>query len=281
VVTKERVDARVQLFDAGMYNPIVRRTLLFPTSDLPAQLAGLPVIMLPPTAAQQAQQVAAVATQLDPRAVKAFVNDGRARYYGMETLARFLLSRRLSVEANYSYIVGRELDPNRNVRRLPPQTGAATIRYVARRPWFEVSVAAAGSQDRLSGGDRDDERIGASFRRADIASFFQGGRVAPWLDEATGVFRPLGESLLQIQNRVLPIGSIVNGVPVQNDNSRVPLYLSTAGWATVSIRSGIPIGERWQAFAAIENLLDRNYRYHGSGVDAPGLNAYLSFSYRF
>ena len=62
---------------------------------------------------------------------------------------------------------------------------------------------------------------------------------------------------------------------------RVPLYRSTAGWITAAIRAGMPIGERWLASAAVENLLDRNFRVHGSGIDSPGINAYLSLSYRF
>ncbi len=123
---------------------------------------------------------------------------------------------------------------------------------------------AAARQDRLSGGDRDDERIGASFRRADIAAFFNGSRVAG--------HSPTGETLLQIQNRVLP------GV---DDNTRVPLYTATAGWATLGIRSGFPLGEQWQINAAIENLLDKNYRFHGSGIDAPGFNVWLGVRYAF
>jgi outer membrane receptor protein involved in Fe transport len=142
-------------------------------------------------------------------------------------------------------------------------------------------VAASGAQARLSGGDRDDERIGASFRRSDITSFFNGSRAAAYIDRATGVFLPTGETLLQIQNRVLPIGSTINGVRIADDNSRVPLYLSTAGWASVGIRSGIPLGERWSLKAAIENLLDRNFRIHGSGTDSPGINAWVGVGYRF
>jgi outer membrane receptor protein involved in Fe transport len=246
-------------------------------------VAGFPVTNVVQTTAQKAQGVTSVATQLDPRGVKAFVNDGRARYYGLEMLARYPITRKLSFEANYSYLAGRELHPNRHVRRLPPQAGAATLRYTPSgfRPWFEVSVAASGAQDRLSGGDRDDERIGASFSRSDIAAFFHGSRVAPLLDSTEQVFRLTGENLLEIKNRVLPVGSVINGTRVSDDSSRVPLYVSTAGWTTISLRSGIPIGERWQAAAALENLLDRNYRTHGSGVDAPGFNAYLSVSYRF
>ena len=282
-VQSSRIYARAQFFDAELYDPIVRRTLLFPAGSAPTSLAGLPVTPIAPTPAQREQGAVTVATPIDPRAAKAFVNDGQSRYYGVETMGRMLLTRRLALEGNYSYILGRDLNPNRNIRRLPPVMGAMRLRYTqpGRRPWVEVAVTAAGEQSRLSGGDRDDERIGASFRRADIASYFRGSRAAALTDPSSGVFRPTGETLPQIQNRVLPIGSTVNGVRVIDDNSRVPLYLSTAGWAIVSIRSGFPLGERWQINGAIENLLDTNYRYHGSGVDAPGVNAWLGVRFAF
>jgi outer membrane receptor protein involved in Fe transport len=278
-----RVYARAQFFDAELYDPIVRRTLLFSAGAPPTTLAGLPVRPITPTAAQRQQGVVTVATSFDPRAVKAFVNDGQSRYYGVEAMARVGLTRRLSLEGNYSYIIGRDLFPNRTIRRLPPAMAAARLRYMpsGRRPWVEVSVTGAAEQTRLSGGDRDDERIGASFRRADIASFFHGSRVAPLVNRATGVFGPTGETLAQIQNRVLPIGATVNGVRIVDDSSRAPMYLSTAGWAVVSVRSGLPLGERWSLNAGVENLLDRNYRYHGSGVDAPGVNAWAGMRFVF
>lgn len=213
--------------------------------------------------------------------MKSFVNDGRSRYYGFETFGRYRISGHWAAQANYSYILGRELDPNRNVRRLPPVMGSATLRYTPsrRRAWFEVSLAAAGEQSRLSGGDIDDERIGGSYRRRDIADFFQGSLVSPYI--SNGVFGPTGETLTEIQNRVAPIGSVINGVRVVDDSSRVPLYLSTGRWITLNVRSGIPVGERWSVLAAIENLLDRNYRFHGSGVDAPGVSAYVGLTFRF
>ncbi len=281
--TARRFYARVQAFDAELYDPIVRRTLLFPAAQVPSSVAGLPVTPVPQTPAQREQGVQAVASQFDPRALKAFVNDGRSRYYGIESLARWALSARWSLEANYSFLAGRELNPNRNIRRLPPQAGAAAVRYLpaGRRPWFEVSLAASGAQKRLSGGDLDDERIGASRRRRDIADFFNGSRVAPLLDPSGRVFTPTGETLLQIQDRVLPLGAVLHGVRVASDSTRVPLYTATAGWTALHVRSGIPLGERWQLLAAAENLLDRNYRTHGSGLDAPGINGYLSLRFRF
>jgi outer membrane receptor protein involved in Fe transport len=263
---------RIQGFHSDFSDPIVRRTLLFPASNPPATLSGLPVTVIPPTAQQAAQGVVAVATQFDPRAVKAFVNDGAARYYGLETMFESRFASRWFVGANYSYIRGRDLNPNRNIRRLPPQMGNLRLRYMlpGKRPWVEAAVEAMGGQDRLSGGDIDDERIGASFRRADIADFFNGSRAVN-----------TGESLRQIQDRWLPIGATINGVTVLNDNTRVPLYLSTAGWAAFHLRAGIPLTEQLDAMVALENLLDKNYRVHGSGIDAPGINFYLRVRWRF
>jgi outer membrane receptor protein involved in Fe transport len=280
-VRTRRIYARAQLFDSELYDPIVRRTLLFPAANAPATLAGLPVTPIAQTAAQRAAGVVAVATAIDPRAVKAFVNDGQSRYYGLETMGRVSLTNRFDLEGNYSYIVGRDLFPNRNIRRLPPQMGAISARYTpsGRRPWLQVTVTAAGEQSRLSGGDRDDERIGASFRRSDIAAFFRGSRVAA--QTVNGVFKPTGETLAQIQDRVLPLGATINGVRVVDDNTRVLMYTATAGWAAVAVRSGMPIGERWQLNLSIENLLDRNYRFHGSGIDAPGFHAWVGVRFLF
>lgn len=252
--------ARVQVFDALLQDPIVRRTLLFPANAAPTVVSGLTVTPIPQTAAQRAQGVVAVASALDPRALKAFVNDGRSRYWGVEADWEAKLSSRWTWSANYSFLLGRDLDPNRNIRRLPPQQGATRLRYVAGRVWAEAEMAAAGAQDRLSGGDRDDERIGASRRRQDIADFYNAGRIQ------------VSETLAQIQNRVLP------GVA---DSVRVTLFPSTPGWAAVCLRAGLPIGEALAVEAAVTNIADRNYRLHGSGIDAPGRSVHLQLRWRF
>ncbi len=269
-----RWTSRLQAFNADLTDPIVRRTLLFPAANPPSTLAGLPVTVIPPTAAQRNQGVVTVATALDPRAVKAFVNDGASRYYGLESLTSYRFTNRLLLDGNYTYIVGRDLNPNRNIRRLPPQMGTVTLRHTpsGRRPWTELTFTAAGAQSRLSGGDLDDERIGASRRRQDIAAFFNSTMASQFIDPASRTFRPTGETLLQIQNRVLP------GL---GDGVRVPLYRSTAAWTNLSFRTGLPLTERLRLMAALENILDRNYRFHGSGMDSPGTSLYLNLSYRF
>jgi outer membrane receptor protein involved in Fe transport len=269
---------RLQGFHADLHDPIVRRTLLFSTSSIPAALGGIPVSPIAPTPAQRAQNVVAVATSLDPRAVKAFVNDGQTRYYGLEAIARWTPALHWRAEAGYSILAGRDLHPNRHVRRLPPQTGAASLRY-HRRLWIEVRLTAAGAQQRLSGGDLDDERIGASRRRRDIADFFSSARIAPWV--SGGRFTVTGETLAGIQDRVLPLGSIVHGVRIVDDLTRAPLYAATSGWLRADLLAGIPVGERWRIGGGIANLADRNFRVHGSGVDAPGINAFVHLQFRF
>lgn len=269
-----RVYARAHGFHADLIDPIVRRTLLFPIEAVPGSLAGLPVRANEPTTAQRAAGVTTVSTSFDPRGVKAFVNDGQARYYGLESLVRFEPVRAWRFESGYAFTAGRDLYPNRPIRRLPPQMGFASVRWLGhgRLPWLELRADAAGAQRRLSGGDRDDERIGAGRSLNDIAAFFNGSRVAPYLD-ADRRFRPTGETLAMIQARVLP------GVTAASQ--RVPLYLATSGWVSVSFRGGIPLSERWSLQFALDNLTDRNYRIHGAGVDAPGLNAWAALRWQF
>ncbi|MFN0102449.1 MAG: hypothetical protein ACKV2U_10220 [Bryobacteraceae bacterium] len=68
------------------------------------------------------------------------------------------------------------------------------MRYITNRCWAEAQLTASGGQDRLSGGDRDEERIGANRRREDIADFYNSARGA-------GIAST--ETIPQMQNRVL------------------------------------------------------------------------------
>ena len=286
-----RLYARAHVFDAELSNPIVRRTLVFPAAAPPTELAGIPVAPIPPTAAQAAQGVVSVAVPLDPRAVKAFVNDGRSRYRGIDSLARYRIASRWTAQANYSFLSGRDLDPARPVRRLPPQQASCSLRY---QPggvlsWVEADILASGRQDQLSGGDLTDERIGAARRRSDITDFFLGGRVAPYLSPgadglggtADDLFAPTGETAAMIRDRVLPIGATINGVTVVNDSTRVPLYTSTPGFVTVNVRAGLRFSRVVQLTVAVTNLLDRNYRVHGSGVDGAGRSLFATLRTSF
>lgn len=282
---------RVQGFDAELQAPILRRALVFPVDAIPSSLAGVPVTPIVQTAAQVAQGVVGVATSFDSRSVKSFVNEGSARYYGIDALARYRLGARWSLDANYSYLAGHDLNPKRPVRRLPPQQGSLTVRHQHRGLLSSVEATAlfSGRQDRWSGGDVTDERIGAARRRTDITDFFRGGRISTYIvpgsDGRPGtlddLFGPTGETLAQIRDRVLPVGATINGVSVVDDSTRVPLYTETPGFVVVNLRAGLALTRYLNATVAFANALDRNYRVHGSGVDAPGRSIFATLSVSF
>ncbi len=274
-VSGARHHLRVQAFCANLYDPIVRRTILFPAAAAPTSLASLPITPITPAAAQLAQGVVTVATALDSRAVKAFVNDGRSRYSGIEARLQFSPVRSWNVDAAYSFLAGADLDPNRPIRRLPPQGGFAALRWnPGHRAWLEIRADAAGAQGRLSGGDMDDERIGASRSRNDITAFFNGSRVAA-LRTVDGRLAMTGETLGHLLDRVLPL-SVAGSA-----STRVPLYTSTAGWVDAGIRGGFPITSRWMVEIGAANLLDKNYRIHGSGIDSPGIHFWSALRFSF
>jgi hemoglobin/transferrin/lactoferrin receptor protein len=281
---RNKLYTRVHFFDAELKEPIVRRTLLFPLESLPSSLSAVPVVPIPPSNGQRAQGVGSVATSLDPRAVKAFVNDGAARYYGLDALVNYRLGTRWQIEGTYSYLVGHDLNPTRPVRRLPPQQTLVTARYQpgGRLAWIEAGALVSGSQSKLSGGDITDERIGAARSRNDINSFFRGSLIAPYvlpgadgrLGTADDVFGVTQETVAQIRDRVLPLGATINGVTVVDDSTRVPLYLETPAFVRLDLGAGLTLARRVRLDLAMSNVLDRNYRVHGSGVDAPGVNVF-------
>ena len=92
---------------------------------------------------------------------------------------------------------------------------------------------------------------------------------------------PTNETVAQIRDRVLPIGATINGVTITDDNSRAPLYTKTAGFASINLRGGVAIAENLSLNVALMNILDRNYRIHGSGIDAPGVNLFVGLKFSF
>ena len=55
----------------------------------------------------------------------------------------------------------------------------------------------------------------------------------------------------------------------------------TPAWATANVRIARTLDPRWRLQLELTNVLDRDYREHGSGVDAPGFGATFSAEARF
>ena len=66
----------------------------------------------------------------------------------------------------------------------------------------------------------------------------------------------------------------------KTDTQRIPPG-GTPGYAVTDVRCGWRVKECLSVVAAVENVLDKDYRIHGSGSNEPGRNFILSAEYRF
>jgi hemoglobin/transferrin/lactoferrin receptor protein len=64
------------------------------------------------------------------------------------------------------------------------------------------------------------------------------------------------------------------------DTDRIPAG-GTPGYAILSLRGGWHVSDDWRVSIAAENVLDKNYRVHGSGLNEPGRNLLVTLFRRF
>ena len=256
-----RTNATVTVFDLEFHDAIERRTLVFPSGIVGQDLAGYSVI------SQDAIGRAFVAGEARP--IVSRVNVSRSRIRGFEAEGRLRVTSALRSRVWASTAVGTELELNRPRRRMPPAMGGASLMWqpAAARWWVEATALAASAQDRLSDGDLGDARIGATRTPASVAAFFSGTAVDRGLVR-DGRVVSTGETLAQVQARVLGTSQLL------------PLFTETRGFVVVGARAGFRIGS-FDLTVIGENLLDRNYRLHGSGLDEPGVNLVARLRARF
>ncbi|BCS31627.1 hypothetical protein TBR22_A08290 [Luteitalea sp. TBR-22] len=260
-VRTRRVAGSLVAFDLELRDAIARRTAIFPPGIVGTSVAGYEIV------AQDAAGRAYVA--VDPRPIVTRVNVERGRVRGFEGDVQVRLAAAWIAGANVSMARGRDGD-DVYLRRMPPLMGTARLKWEPSvRPfWIEAVVTAAATQDRLSPGDLSDARIGARRRRADIAAFFNGTATDLGLVQG-GRLVATGETLAEVQARVL------GGADVSY------LFTSTPGFVVASLRGGWRITSRLDATVIVDNVTDRNYRWHGSGTDAPGVSLAARLAVRF
>ena len=76
-------------------------------------------------------------------------------------------------------------------------------------------------------------------------------------------------------------GTTRDPVEVQFDANGYALDAGTPGWWTLNLRGGIKLFDYTRLTLSLDNLLDKRYRPHGSGINAPGFNVSLSLDNRF
>lgn len=66
----------------------------------------------------------------------------------------------------------------------------------------------------------------------------------------------------------------------QGDSSRIPPG-GTPGYTVVDLRAGYRASDAWSFTLGLENILDEDYRTHGSGVNRPGRNLVFGLTWSF
>ncbi|HET6671229.1 MAG TPA: TonB-dependent receptor [Pyrinomonadaceae bacterium] len=221
------------------------------------------------------------------------VNYDDARFNGVEANAEALLSKQLTANANFTYIRAHSLlnglPPNIE-GGVPPATTFLSLRYQPRsRFYIEGYSTIAAEQNRLSSLDLGDRRTGAARSRTNIQSFFRRGACVRGLTTpggggcgtAGGILVPTGETLAQVQDRLLPIGATINGVFIANNDTLVPLYTSVAGYGLIGVRGAYQFDDHSEVFVDFENIGDRFHRGISWGVDGAGRGVTVRYRYKF
>ncbi len=272
-----RVDTDFAFFINDIDNNIQKQALILPPGAVGTRLGDQ-------TIAQQLANGTVFVPIAPATPVLVRANFDEARLYGFEHTFDLKLASDWTISTIFTYVHAEDkrtgLAPNIE-GGTPPAEGYLKLRYAptGRHFWVEPYIHAADRQTRLSSLDLGDRRIGAGRSRTSIAAFFNNGARARGLvnngpdgiaGNADDRLNATGETLAQIQNRVLGVGV--------NSSS---LYNALSGYVTFNVRGGFRFAERHEIMIDFENIGDRNYRGISWGLDAPGRGVFVRYSTRF
>ena len=272
---RSNVRSTLAMFVNEIHDNIAKQSLILPQGAVGKTLGGTPIT------SQGANGVVFVAAATNPVLVR--VNFDNARIFGVEHTFDWRPTPRWLAGTIFTYLRAKDTRTG-----LPPNIEGGTpapeayihLNYTSRsgRWWAGTYLHAAGAQDRLSTLDLDDRRTGAGRSRTSIRNFFLNGATArgyvgPGGDNVLGTADDLliatGETVAQIQDRVLGVGV-----------ASAPLFTEVEGFFTAGFRGGVRIG-RHELIVDFENVTDENYRGVSWGVDAPGRGVSLRYNARF
>lgn len=274
--THKRFETEFTGFLLDIEDIITKQSLILPPGAVGKFLGDQQIINQLPNG------VVFVALSTSPVLVRA--NYSAARIYGIEAESEAWLTKSLKFTANYTFVHAKDkatgLPPNIE-GGTPPPTTFVSFKYqpIGKNFWIELYSILAQKQNRLSSLDIEDRRTGALRTRGQIANFFRRGACVRGLTNnpdgvcGTGdetILLLTGETLAQVQNRVLGIG--VNSAPMFT-------YLPSYG--LLNLRGGIRLNEKQQINWAIENIFDRPYRNPSWGIDGAGRNFRVAYRIKF
>jgi hemoglobin/transferrin/lactoferrin receptor protein len=271
-----RIDTDLTGFIIDYANTIVRQALILPQGAVGKPLGSQTIER------QNANGAVFVPLSTSPVLVQA--NFGGTRLHGAEYTLNFRITNAWSFGGNYSYVYAEDratgVSPNLGGGGIPPQIGFLRLRYqpANSRYWIEAYSTLAGRQDRLSSLDLSDRRTGAVRSRAAIQNFFRRGACVRGIttrgtngqcNSAGGTLIATGETLAQVQNRLLGTAD------------SAPLFAAIPGYGLINLRGGVRFGEHSQIGVDFENIADKSYRAPGWGIDGPGRSVTVRYKYQF
>lgn len=284
--TSKRFAAELIGFTTKLNDVYFDQALILPPGAVGKFLGGEPIVSQNPRG-----WVSVAAAPTSPVLVR--VNYDDARFNGVEFNSQAMFNHQFSAKANFTYIRAHSL-----LNGLPPNVEGGvpnaaanlSLRYQPRSKFYvEAYSTLTGRQRRLSSLDLSDRRTGAARSRAAIQNFFRRGacvhgittRPVAGCNTAGGILISTGETLAQVQNRLLPIGATINGVTVVDANTNVPLYTAVPGYGIFGVRGAVAITERSEFLFDFENIGDKQYRGISWGIDGPGRGVTLRYRYKF
>jgi hemoglobin/transferrin/lactoferrin receptor protein len=284
--TNKRFDTELTVFRLDINNAITKQALVLPPGAVGRFLGDQRITNQLPNG------TVFVALSTAPVLVRSNFTD--AKLFGVEYELETRLTRDFKFQGNFTYIRAEDKDtglPPNIEGGTPPPTGFLSLKYApaGQRFWIEGYTTLAARQDRFSSGDISDRRTGAARSRAQIQNFFRRGACVYGLTtpgangcgSAGGILISTGETLAQVQNRLLPIGQVVNGVLVVNNDTAVPLYRYLPSYALFNLRGGFNVNEKSQIFVAFENIFDNFHRNPSWGIDGAGRSLMVQYRLKF
>ena len=283
-----RFDTNLTGFLIDYEDAIARQTLILPPGAVGRQLGSQTIT------SQNANGAVFVPASTSPVLVQTNFNNTRLKGVEFNFDYRFLDD--WMTGGNYSYVYAKDRatgePPNLGGGGIPPQFAFLRLRYQPenRHFWVEGYANGAGRQSRLSTLDLADRRTGAARSRANIQNFFRRGACVRGIttsgannqcNTAGGILIATGETLAQVQNRLLPISAIINGVRVAGNDTAVPLFTSIPGYILLNLRGGYRFGENQEVTVDFENIADKSYRAPGWGIDGAGRSFSVAYRFRF
>jgi hemoglobin/transferrin/lactoferrin receptor protein len=274
-VRRRRVRASVGVFANTIDRNIQHQAVVLPPGAVGTRLGGEPIT------SQHSNGTVLVALSTAPVLVRA--NFDRARIWGIESDGEMTIGPTVTAGWTYTYLEAvdtrTKLPPNIE-GGTPAAGGSVWVRWMPTggRWWVQPYTIFAGEQANLSSLDVGDRRTGAVRTRGQIQNFFRrGARVRGWVNSgpdgtfgtADDTLIQTGETLAQIQDRVLGVGA-----------ASAPLWTAVPSYRLIGIRFGMRLGQHALVIDA-ENLSDESYRGISWGMDGSGRGLTVRYTITF